>query len=551
LGTLIPNDVREVQFPSKKVLLKKLRNCPAVGKPGEFKPLILDSRNRLYLYRYWEYEKVLFKAIQERIGGETDTGDADVLRKNLNRIFQNDDNIQQQLACLVAVYKRFCVISGGPGTGKTFTISKLLALLLERQPLKIYLAAPTGKAAARLKEAIEASKSTLDCAEDVKKLIPSEAFTIHRLLRPIRHSPYLHHHQGNPLPADVVVIDEASMVDLALMSKLLQALPKASRLVLVGDKDQLASVEAGAVLGDICDQEQVHGFSREFYNHLSTAMGESITCPEEKLLTQPGLQDSIVLLEKNYRFPEKSGIACFSEAVRSGDPETAFSILEENDDDTLRWVPIPSPNALFRYLEKEIIEGYSPYLKAQDIELSLRKMSHFKILCVFNRGYYGIEEINNFSETILHRKGIISLDRSDWYPGKPIIVTRNNYELELFNGDMGTAQWIPGETGLNLRVCFLNTTGNMRNYLPQQLPEHETAYALTVHKSQGSEFDQVVVVLPEIDSPILTRELIYTAVTRARKQVTIYGYGKTLRSAISRKVTRTSGLRDALWQSSI
>jgi exodeoxyribonuclease V alpha subunit len=258
-----------------KVWCKRLRESKVVGAPGQYKPLILDEGSRLYLFRYWDYQEKLLDLIRRRVSEDGQAVNATALKKGLERLFPGSHGGEidwQKVAALTALMKRFCVISGGPGTGKTTTVAKILALLLEQgnsEKVRIALAAPTGKAAARLQETIKLAKEKLHCADTIKGAIPEEASTIHRLLGSIPGSPYFRHNGQDPLLVDVVVVDEASMVDMALMSKLVQALPSQSRLVLLGDKDQLASVEAGAVLGDICDTGQVHNFSNLFCKRLN------------------------------------------------------------------------------------------------------------------------------------------------------------------------------------------------------------------------------------------------------------------------------------------
>ena len=281
---LLEDGTKPFLFPELKKWQSILEKSPVVGRPGEFRPLILDG-SRLYLYRYWDYETKLANILKARTAGDWEKVDEGALKDGLARLFPEDGQEEtdwQKVAAFTSVMKRFCVISGGPGTGKTFTVAKILALLLEQpgaEKIRIALAAPTGKAAARLQEAIKNSKEKLNCREEIKKLIPEEASTIHRLLGSVPDSPYFRHNAENPLSAEVVVVDEASMVDLALLSKLAQAVPPTARLILLGDKDQLASVEAGAVLGDICDTGKVHGYSQNFCDVLKKSAGENVACP--------------------------------------------------------------------------------------------------------------------------------------------------------------------------------------------------------------------------------------------------------------------------------
>ena len=321
-----------------------------VGKPGEYKPLILNGP-RLYLYRYWAYEKKLIDFLKERTAAAALPADEAALRTGLARLFPSPDPGEtdwQKVAALASAWKRFCVISGGPGTGKTFTVAKILALLLEQKnpgPLRMALAAPTGKAAARLQEALTKARDRLDCPDPVKAALPLEAFTLHRLLKPIPESPYFRYDSKNPLPFEVVVIDEASMVDLALLSKLVQALPPQSKLILLGDKDQLASVEAGAVLGDICGFEKNYGFSRDFRDACQRIAGEKLEvgAGEDR---GTGMRDVIIPLKKNYRFGSSSGIGAVSRAVNEGDGAGAYDLLRNSNATGVRWRDLPGPETL-------------------------------------------------------------------------------------------------------------------------------------------------------------------------------------------------------------
>ncbi len=289
--------------PGAEKWRRKLETLAAVGRPGERCPLILDDHNRLYLFRYWEYENRLSAAIRERAAGELSDFDPGTVSAALDRLFPaTDEGIDwQKVAAVIGLLKRFSVITGGPGSGKTHAIAGILALILTctgGKKLTIRLCAPTGKAAARLGESILQAKKHLDCRRSVKDGIPGDVSTIHRLLRPITGTPYFHHNSDNPLPADVVVVDEASMVDLALMSKLLQAIRPAARLVVVGDRDQLASVEAGSVLGDICDRRAVDGFSQSFLEQIANFSGIAPENFNQWPEHGPGLQDCICSLKK-------------------------------------------------------------------------------------------------------------------------------------------------------------------------------------------------------------------------------------------------------------
>ena len=541
----------DTDFPSCPELdewLSILRSEDAVGKPGEYRPLILDG-SRLYLYRYWEYEKKLADAIKQRAAHDPDGIDRKRLREGLKRLFSKDspgETDWQKVAAFTSVMKKFCVISGGPGTGKTFTVAKILALLLELSggTLRIALAAPTGKAAARLQESIKKAQSDLNCPETIKTAIASEASTIHRLLKSIPDSPYFRYDAKNPLPVDVAVIDEASMVDLALMSKLVQAVPASARLILLGDKDQLSSVEAGAVLGDICDTGREHGLSNHFSDLYLQITGESIEQDaSEQGITGP--RDSIIQLKKSFRFGPSSGIGMVSRAVNEGNAVKACDLLKDASHEDSGWRELPRPAMLPSALKQHIISGFAPYLHEHDHAGMFELFNRMRILCAVREGPYGVNALNVLVEGILREAGLIR-QRHRWYPGRPVLINRNDYILKLFNGDVGIALPDP-EDGHEPKVYFPGPEGTLRTFSPLRLPEHETAFAMTVHKSQGSEFEKVIFIMPDRDVPVLTRELVYTAITRAKSSVEVWGRGDIFETAVSRRTIRSSGLRDALW----
>ena len=542
--------------PGLDLWLEKLTASPAVGRPGQRRPLILDDRNRLYLYRYWDYENTLADSINQRIGRHPANVDAVRLKSSLDRLFPETEKQGinwQKVAAAVCSLRHLSIITGGPGTGKTYTVTKVLALLLEQRPgraLQIHLAAPTGKAAARLKETIQQAKDDLNCEHFIQAAIPSEAFTIHRLLKPIKGSPYFQHHRDDPLMTDVVVVDEASMVDLALMAKLFAAVPEKARLILMGDKDQLASVEAGSVLADICDRDVMHGFSTPFMQQLKEVTGENIEQEIKAAHGGSGLQDSIVVLQKSWRFAAGSAIGGLSRAVNRADADAAVTMLEKADGQSVAFRQLHADKSLIKTLAEQIVSGYQPCLQTDDPAEALRRLRRFKILCVLNIGPRGVAAVNKLAEQVLSQKNLIQLDpvtENPWYAGRPVLITRNHYPLGLFNGDIGIVLPAVNDPHKVLSVYFPDNAGGVRRFQPHQLPEHQTVYAMTVHKSQGSEFDEVLFILPEKDVSLLTRELIYTALTRARRKVTIWGARSIIRSAIARRIERTSGLRDALW----
>lgn len=519
-----------------------LRASGVVGQPGEQAPLILDNADRLYLARYWHYEQVVAGYLTRQASQEQ-VINHQRLEAGLRRLFSTTDPVNwQQLAAAIAVLKGFVVISGGPGTGKTTTVTKLLALLAEQDPQvtpRIALAAPTGKAAARLTESIKQAKQGLDCTAQVLAAIPEQASTLHRLLGISQGRAECRYHERNPLPADVLVVDEASMIDLPMMARLVQALRPQCRLILLGDKDQLSSVEAGNVLGDICDSGHDHGYSSDLLATL-----DALT--NTRLASEPGplMRDHVAVLRRSYRFGQDSGIGNLARAVNAGDGATALSLLTDESYQDIRWSDV-SRARLPEHLYQVGLAGYRDYLRAESPALALELFNRFRLLCALREGPYGVIRANHEIEQVLWSNGLIrACDR--WYKGRPIMVTRNDYAVQLFNGDIGML-WPDPEAENRLRAFFMTPDGNLRRILPQRLPEHETVYAMTVHKSQGSEFEHVVMILPDEISPAVSRELLYTGITRARQQVDLWANRELLLGAIARRTERASGLRDALW----
>lgn len=541
--------IGRLPLPPLETWAAALRTSKVVGSPGEFTPLVLDAVGRLYLHRYWQYEHELAEAVKARLVAPTNQLDEARLRDGLNRLFAPAPPGQvdwQKVAAVAALRKHFCIISGGPGTGKTRTVVLLLALLLQQsvgKRLRIAVAAPTGKAAARLAESIQTVKASLNCDESIKAALPTEARTIHRLLGVREGSPYFRHDATNPLAVDVVVVDEASMVDLALLAKLFAAIPKKACVILIGDKDQLASVEAGAVLGDLCLPSQVNRFTPEFAAGFAELTGE--TLPAESLSSSA--MNSVVHLRRNYRFGEQSGLRRLSDAVNAGEADGAVTLLRElSATDGLTWCEGPAPTHLREALHEQVLDGFRAALETVEPAEALRRLNRFRVLCAVRHGPWGIVRMNRFVEEILASEGLIRpVPGEANYRGRPVLVTRNDYELRLFNGDVGLM--LESDDGSGQRVCFAGEEDALRWLAPARLPEHETVFAMTVHKSQGSEFERVLLVLPDADSPVLTRELLYTGLTRARTHVELWASEAAVRRAVATSVRRASGLREAVW----
>jgi exodeoxyribonuclease V alpha subunit len=538
-----------ILFPPLPEWREILVSSSVVGRPGDYRPLILDDRTRLYLYRYWEYEKTLAHTLLANAALKVEKIDVPLLREGISRLFPKDTTNGtdwQKMAAFASVMKKFCVISGGPGTGKSTLIAKILALILEQKincgEIRVALAAPTGKAAARLQEAVNKAKEGLSADNQIKAAIVPDASTIHRLLGTIRGSPYFRHNAENPLPFELVVIDEASMVDLALMSKLVRAIPSDARLILLGDRDQLASVEAGAVLGDICNTGRINSFSKTFSKSLYEITGDHIDISQDT--NGSPLQDCVVQLRKSYRFGSESGIGKVSTAVNKGEGDLALDQMKGRAYHDIAWKTLPAADKLYSKLSENVLRGYKPYLTTTDPFEAFHLFEQFRIMCTLRKGPYGVVAVNRLVEQILHHNKLINLDRS-WYRGRPVLITRNDYDIGLFNGDIGIILPDP-ESNSELRAFFVSSDRTLRKILPFRLPEHETAYAMTVHKSQGSEFENALLLLPDRTSPVMTRELIYTGITRAKKSVAVWGREPVFLEGIKQRTFRASGLRDAL-----
>ena len=536
----------EAVCPDLEPWIAALNASPAVGRPGERRPLVLDAQQRLYLHRYWDYENRLAADILRRAGSPLQPIDIGRLREAIQRQFPESPGPGtdwQKVAVAVCMLKRLAVITGGPGTGKTTTVAKLLSVYADLhagRSGRVLLAAPTGKAAGRLKESLRYAPTAGGSATAY------DVYTLHRLLRPVAGSPRFHYNAGHLLPVDLMIVDEVSMVDLALMAKLVDALPETARLILIGDRDQLASVEAGSVLGDICGGSELGGFSTEFGQTIQQVTGQAISSAAQQ---QP-LQDCIVELQTSHRFAAGSAIGALSRAVNQGDAFQALEILSRHDDESVTWLEPEAESAGGGELQHRLSAGYAAYDTDADPADVLQALGQFKVLCAHRAGGTGVETINRLTERILSRQGRILFNPrsgSPWYAGRPVLITQNDYGLGLFNGDIGATLKDARGGSEGLTVFFTDASGALRRFLPYRLPPHETVWAMTVHKSQGSEFEDVLLILPQTVSPVLSRELVYTALTRARKRITVFGKREVLSTAILRRLERTSGLRDTLW----
>lgn len=540
-------------------------------------PLVLAGsmeRPLLYLRRYWRYEQQILNAINDRLHRPNELPEADT-RTLLEALFAEQVTPEgvaadwQKIACLLAARSHFSIITGGPGTGKTTTVVRLLALLQGLQLsqglplLHIRLAAPTGKAAARLSESIIGSiaglKLPAEQATAIKDSIPKEVTTLHRLLGSLYGSRKFRHNAANPLPVDLVVVDEASMMDVDMMARLTDALPAHARLILLGDKDQLASVEAGSVLADLCLGADQGHYQRSTTDWIQQVSGEQIPA---QLVSEQGtaLHQTICMLRHSYRFSAHPGIGALASQINSGTatPEQISQIITAHPD-SLHALQLPPTQSTgepsLAVLERHAVAGYGHYLKCLNsgqpdsneptavtrwAEQVFTAHNQFQLLAAVRKGPYGVDNLNKVITAALQRSKLLPVSDSLWYHGRPVMVTRNDYSLKLMNGDIGICMLWPDQS---LRVAFQDEHGSIRWILPSRLQDVETVFAMTVHKSQGSEFTHTSLVLPDHSNPVLTKELLYTAVTRSKEKFTlIFSDQQTLATSLNQAVRRESGL---------
>ena len=531
-----------------------LSRCEAVSRDragGE--PLVLVG-SRLYLRRYWHYERRVAAGVKARLA-VVETVDEAATRSWLDRLFpdpSDGDAIDwQKVACAIALRGRLAIVTGGPGTGKTFTAARFLALLYatssERDTLRIALTAPTGKAAARLEQSIAAALAGLRVDESLPGLNAriAPARTLHGLLGTRPGTRRFRHDASSPLAVDVVVVDEASMVHVEMMQALLDALPPQARVLLLGDKDQLASVEAGAVLGELCRDADRARYSPDTVRYVDATCAQRI--PEEDREDDgPPLAQRTVMLRGSRRF--SNDIGALAQAVNAGDATTATALLSAGGGAT-GWTSSASPQAVvdlalvgYRACVDAIHRGAaspSPDDRSAWIRAVVAAFERFRVLCAVREGEWGVAGLNRAIAARLAHDGLLAAE-SEWYEGRPVMVTRNDADLGVFNGDIGIA--LRSARGADLRACFV-VGSQVRTIGVGRLGPVETAFAMTVHKSQGSEFDHTVLVLPPAGSPVITRELVYTGITRARSAFTLVSAGSaTLVDAIARTTRRSSGL---------
>ena len=562
----------QIAIPCTDHQQTELKKTNIVGLADDYQPLILDN-GYLYLRRYWQYQKSLSGQINSRLQATNNTADNhevnnneagnvdntvnDWLNEKLNEYFpqEGSETDWQKIAAKRAFQQKFLVLSGGPGTGKTTTITRLLALLIEdyiqqgiqqekqlkstkkntppllghfvqtgeNQSIRIHLAAPTGKAAIRMLDAIRESQNGLSLSENILQQMPTKASTLHKLLGYVHGKVGFKHNKNNPLNTDLVIVDEASMIDIALMQKLLEAVPDHAKLILIGDKDQLSSVETGSVFTDICE----------------------------------GIKDSdsFVTLQKNWRFSNDSGIGQLAIATNNGDSDKAVDILIDEAKPECSLVSPQSlatnllPHALIKHWESYFSVLHNPQSTIADI---FNAFNHYRVLCALRRGLNGSTIISQRIESTLLKQGLIKSKgpNTSWYHGRPVMVTHNSYAKGLFNGDTGITLTRNGETKIYFPDEPDEKEGSYKSIAPVRLPAHETTWAMTIHKSQGSEFDNITLILPHEVMPLLTRQLIYTGITRAKHSVQIVSNQDVFSAGVKSEVSQATKIDSLLFTES-
>jgi exodeoxyribonuclease V alpha subunit len=548
--------------------LPRLTCAPGEGlaNPNQSAPLVLTPE-RLYLRRYWQMEQGVTAHLRQRLSvhAALDTG---AVRTQLTRIFPQPVSTEfdwQKFACANALRSHLSLITGGPGTGKTYTAARLLSLLHRvhtgAQPLRVGLGAPTGKAAARLKQSIDAAFAALPAPQP-----PSPAArTLHAWLGARPHTRQFVHRRSNPLPLDVFVIDEVSMLHLEMLHSVLEALAPHTRLILMGDPDQLTSVEAGAVLGDLAQAARKHRYTSTTAAYALATTGQTLpadACDSLDSLEVPdqALSQHAVQLQRSHRFCGPIGQLAL--AVNQGNAVTAQTLLQtlpnKSPHDPLHWVKGSSndPGCLAR-LASLALQGYRAYTStvqqgpinfanhAAWVQSVLTAFDQFRILCAVREGPLGVAGLNSTIENALLAQGLLRCSSTSSIEGRPVLVTRNDADLGVFNGDIGIALRSSAAKNAPLRIYFplAQDASPAHSISPHRLPDVQAAYAMTVHKSQGSEFEHTVLVLPSTSLELVTRELLYTGITRAKKAFTLVTPEPGIfADALARPTQRYSGL---------
>jgi exodeoxyribonuclease V alpha subunit len=526
-------------FPPLEQWLDHLNQFPL--SPENNQPLVFEL-NRLYLRRYWQFEQEVAEHLR-RMMDAPPTISITEGQQVLTQLFPRPTPVDeepvidwQHLAVANALGRAFSIIAGGPGTGKTYTITKLLIALQHLHqiaPLTIALVAPTGKAAQRLTESIQKAKANmLQNGIDPALLtqVPEQAATLHRLLGVRAHSPNFRHNQHHPLEVDLVLVDEVSMIDLPLMARLLRALKPEARLLLIGDADQLPSVAAGSILADLAPKPHP-GYTLETTERLKQLTGIELPPSEQGC-------NYLTLLQHSRRFDGDGGIGQLAVQVIAGHAAQSRQQLKQGSAET----HLSTETDLNHWINQLTEQFYRPLFAAKTIDSAFAILAAFRILTATRSGPQGVETINQQIEAHLRHLGLID-SASTIYHGRPILVTENHYGHQLYNGDIGLI-W-RREDG-TLQAAFSDQEGNIRWFSPSRLPKVESVYAMTIHKTQGSEYQHVAMVLPDYESPLLSRELIYTGITRASCMLSVWSSKSIWNMAVKKRVERFSGLKQRL-----
>ena len=479
----------QIRFPDSGTWITALKKSLMVSENIRT-PLVLDSDHRLYLSKYYDFQNRLVQNISQRIFLSPENMTALAVDELLESYFSSSDThvSHQKKAVKNAVLNQFTIISGGPGTGKTFVtavITRMFLAYAKRFGLpepRILCVAPTGKAASKMEN----------------------GHTIHSVLRPLKDTPGFYYNKDNQLQKDVVIIDEASMIDISLLVRLLEAIPFKAKVIMIGDKDQLSSVQAGAVYSDICSVEE--------------------------------LSSNRFVLDYNFRSRGKTGIDLLAKAIKGKDVHSLEEILTSGKYPDVVFEPIHHNGFIFDTVHHHITEGYTSFVCAEAVESALEELDTFKILCAHNSGEYGTLQINHVCEKILRSRR--NFDIQDRVFKNMIMVNTNDYKKGLFNGDTGIVFEKNGEKA----AFFKNPDKTIKQYRTSDLPGYDTAFAITIHKSQGAEFDSILMMIPDRISPVITRQLLYTGVTRARQKVIIIGKMEIIKAAVGLNVERNSGI---------
>ncbi len=492
-----------------------------IAGKDEKKPLVVD-RGMLYFQKYWLYEKDIAEILKKKASSKKDISEP--IREKLDKLFPSNNNSinYQKLAAIVALSSELCIISGAPGTGKTTTVAKIIDLMIsENSDIKIAVAAPTGKAVARVRESVQNALKSKEIENSDK--FPKDFFTIHRLLKVSQNLDTFRYNSSNKLPYELLIVDEVSMVDTLLMRNLLKALKDRAILILIGDKDQLASVESGAIMAEICSIGKINSYSTKFLekNNLNGKL-----LPSEIEFT-----DSMVELKENYRFKDSAGIYNLSNLIKDSEniSESDIDNIFKNSSD-IKWFEFS--DKFPEELQKMILAHFQAVASAKNIEEMFEEFNKLMLLTPYRNGNFGIEFFNSYINKLLLNKGLVTKD-TVWFNGKPLIINKNDYSLKLFNGDIGLC--FQGEIYFKYENNFISKT-------PDFLNNYDICHSMTVHKSQGSEFDNIILLLGNRDSDILTKELIYTAITRAKSKVFIWGEKDIFIKGLNTKVKRVSAL---------